>query len=290
MPWRRPWRAGPLARPLRHQGEPYQGINNFLLTMRANLAGYTSPFWMTLRQANEEGARIRKGARSSLVVYYGTSYKDAGTAEDKKTGAEEETGKDAETARDAIPFLKSYRVFNAGQIDGLPERFFPEVIANEGDPANEPEPIPHMDAFFSGIGANVSYGGSRACYVSALDQIRIPHLRDFESASSFYSVVGHEHVHWTKMPGRLNRVYGHARFGNTAYAREEIVAELGTLFLGQHLGYAPVQMPLSAAYLNSWLYVLRADTRAIFKHAGDAMKASTYLIDLARKGSAHVAA
>ena len=103
-------------------------------------------------------------------------------------------------------------------------------------------------------------------------------------------MMGHEHIHWTKAPGRLDRDYGRASFGNTAYSREEICAELGTLFVGQHLGYAPRQLPMSAAYLASWLTVLRSDKRAIFKHAGDAKTACDYLIDLAAKGAQDVAA
>ena len=151
-----------------------------LLTMRANLAGYTSPYWMTLRQANEEGAKIRKGERSSLVVYYGTSYKDAAKAEEHG-GAGDPAGEDDKT-RAAIPFLKSYRVFNAEQTEGLPQKFFPEAEPVEEPKDGDVAPIPHMQAFFDAIGATVSYGGDRACYVPALDHIRMPHLRAFESA------------------------------------------------------------------------------------------------------------
>ena len=294
MPWRRPWNAAPSPQPLRHTGAPYQGINNFLLTLRGNLAGYASPYWMTLRQANEEGARIKKGARSSLVVYYGTSYKDAkdGDGDGSKDSGDTSDGDDHVEAdrQNAIPFLKSYRVFNADQTEGLPDKFFPDAEPAYAGATPSIEPIPHMQAFFNAVGANVSYGGDRAAYVPALDQIRMPHLRSFESATAFYSVLGHEHVHWTKAEGRLNRVFGQAKFGNTAYAREEIVAELGTLFLGQHLGYAPAQVALSAAYVNSWLHVLRADKRAIFKHASDAARAAEYLIERASRGARDVAA
>ena len=97
-------------------------------------------------------------------------------------------------------------------------------------------------------------------------------------------------MHWTKVPHRLDRSFGDARFGNTAYAREEIVAELGNLFLGQHLGYAPKQMEMSASYLAGWIRVLKSDKRAIFRHAGDAARASQYLIDCAARGQDQIAA
>lgn len=281
LPWRRPWKVPGARLPLRHTGEPYQGINNFLLTLRTNLAGYGSPYWMTMHQANELGARIRKGQTSSVVVYYGTSYKEEEA---------DQTKDQSEDSRTAIPFLKSYRVFNADQIDGLPDTFHPKAEAKETVPAHEIETIPHMQDFFDAIGANVLIAGREASYVPALDQINIPPMEVFQDAESYFDVLGHEHIHWTKAPNRLNRKFGSARFGNTAYAREEIVAQLGSVFLGQHLGYAPQQMELSASYIEGWLTVLRSDKRAIFKHSADAMRACQFLIEAAEKGVQDVAA
>ncbi|MFT6253689.1 ArdC-like ssDNA-binding domain-containing protein, partial [Sulfitobacter sp.] len=117
LPWRKPWTAGGSARPLRHNSEPYQGVNNFLLTMHTVMARYTSPFWMTVPQANSLEAKIRKGERSSVVVYYGQSRSQTDDAEDTDDGSPDE-------AR-VFRLQKSYRVFNADQIDGLPEAFHP---------------------------------------------------------------------------------------------------------------------------------------------------------------------
>ena len=86
LPWRKPWTAGGSSRPLRVGGEPYQGVNNFLLTMRTVMVGHTSPFWMTIPQANALGAKVRKGEKSSVVVYYGQSRKDAGGEDDRSDG------------------------------------------------------------------------------------------------------------------------------------------------------------------------------------------------------------
>jgi hypothetical protein len=138
LPWRKPWTAGGSARPLRHNSEPYQGVNNFLLTMRTVMAGYTSPFWMTVPQANALDAKIRKGERSSVVVYYGQSRSQ--TDDDKEVD-----NTDTDEAR-VFRFQKSYRVFNADQIDGLPEAFHPDPCPLPDHPPAEP--IPDMQAFF----------------------------------------------------------------------------------------------------------------------------------------------
>ncbi|MEL7802872.1 ArdC family protein, partial [Sulfitobacter pontiacus] len=139
LPWRKPWTAGGSCRPLRVGGEPYQGVNNFLLTMRTVMAGHSSPFWMTLPQANALDAKVRKGEKSSVVVYYGQSRKDAGGDEHDRSDGDDHS----EEAR-IFRFQKSYRVFNACQIDGLPDSFFPDP---EPAPEHPPsEPIPHMQA------------------------------------------------------------------------------------------------------------------------------------------------
>lgn len=281
LPWRKPWSVPGSAMPLRHTGDPYQGINNFLLTLRTSLMGYGSPYWMTMRQANALEARIRKGEKSSVVIYYGKSYKDAGTTQDNDAD-------EGEDDRKAIPFMKSYRIFNADQIERLPERFHPKPEPVETTPAKAP--LPHMQAFFDRLGADIMITGREAKYVPALDRIYMPPLECFARTESFFAVLGHEAAHWTKARHRLNRSFGDARFGNTAYAREEIVAELASLFLGQHLGYTPFQMETSAAYLDNWITVMRSDKRAIFTHAGDAMRAALYLIETSEKGAQNVAA
>ncbi|MBD3625686.1 MAG: DUF1738 domain-containing protein, partial [Rhodobacteraceae bacterium] len=205
LPWRKPWTVGGSSVPLRQNGEPYQGINNFLLTMRTMMAEYTSPYWMTLRQANELDAKIIKGSKSSVVVYYGT------TERDREEGVHEDEAESEDPK--TIPFMKSYRVFNADQIEGLDARFHPEPPEPQAHP--ERAPIPHMQAFFEAIGATVSFSGREACYVPALDKIYMPPIELFENPRNFYGVWGHELGPWTKPRPRLNRSYGEARFGNT---------------------------------------------------------------------------
>ena len=276
LPWRKPWTAGGSARPLRHNSEPYQGVNNFLLTMRTVMSGYTSPFWMTVPQANTLGAKIRKGERSSVVVYYGQSRTQSDDEQDANEG---DTGE----AR-VFRFQKSYRVFNADQIEGLPEAFYP-------DPAPTPEhathqAIPQMQSFFDAIDITTVFAGDEARYSPPVDKVFMPSIERFKNPLNFYGVWAHELAHATKAPHRLNRDYGLSRFGNTAYSREEIVAELTSCFLGQELGFTAHTLELNASYLYHWLRVLRSDKTAIFKHAADAQKACDYLIARSEAGRA----
>ncbi|CTQ34819.1 ArdC family protein [Jannaschia rubra] len=281
LPWRRPWRTAGGGVPLRHGGEGYRGINAFLLGMRAALMGYTSPYWMTFQQARAMDACVRKGERSSVVVYYGTAKaKDAedGAGGDRSgsDGAEGDGGNSG-----AYRFLKSYRVFNATQIDGLDARFHPEP---EGDPADGPEPIPACQAFFDAIGADVSVGGDRACYVPSADRIYMPPMARFESAEKFFATLGHEHVHYTKAPDRLDRSFGASIFGNEAYAREELCAEIGAAVLGQRLGFTAHHLDDHAAYIAEWIKVLRGDKRFLFTAAAHAQRAVDWLVEAAAKG------
>lgn len=232
--------------------------------MRTVMAGYTSPFWMTVPQANSLDAKIRKGERSSVVVYSGKS-------RSQKDDAEETNDGDPEEAR-VFRFQKSYRVFNADQIDGLPEAFHPDPCPLTDHPPAQP--IPAMQAFFDAIGITTVFSGTEARYNPPVDKVFIPSIERFKNPLNFYGVWAHELAHATKVPHRLNRDYGLSRFGNTAYSREEIVAELTSCFLGQELGFTAHTIELNASHLYHWLRVLRSDKAAIFKHAAEAQHAA----------------
>ncbi|MGR3436772.1 MAG: ArdC family protein [Shimia sp.] len=276
LPWRRPWRMAGGGVPLRHGGEGYRGINAFLLGMRAALMGYTSPYWMTFQQARSMDACVRKGERSSVVVYYGTARAKEAEADPDRSRSDE-----GGEGQDSYRFLKSYRVFNAAQIDGLDARFHPEP---EGDPADGPQPIPACEAFFDAIGADVSIGGDRACYVPGSDRIHMPPLERFESVERYYATLGHEHVHRTKAKDRLDRSFGVSIFGNEAYAKEELVAELGGALLGQRLGFIADHLEDHAAYLGSWLAILRGDNRFLFRAGAHAQRAVDWMVEAAARG------
>ena len=270
-PWTKPWSAehlgGRVTRPLRATGEPYQGINVLLLWMEAVAAGHPSPTWMTYRQAQAFGGQVRKGERGCPVVYFGAT-----TKRGADEGALEPAGDDA--ARE-VRFLKTYTVFNMAQIDGLPERFAPDRV--QAPPLPAPERIAHAEAFFGALGIEVRHGGAQAYYSAAEDRIQLPPLEAFHDAEGYYATFGHEAVHATRHPSRLDRDFGRQRFGDEGYAREELVAELGSAFLAADLGLDLEPREDHAAYLASWITVLQGDKRAIVSAAAHAERAIKFL-------------
>lgn len=269
-PWTKPWAAGsaagPISRPLRHSFEPYGGINTLVLWGAAAERGYAAPIWMTFRQALDLGGAVRKGETGTTVVY-------------ANRFTRQETNDQGEDVERSIPFLKAYAVFNVEQVDGLPERFLaaPASLA-------ESERIARAETFLAATGAQVVHGGDMACYDVVLDRIRLPAFGAFASAHDYYATRGHETVHWTRHPSRLDRDLGRKAFGDEGYAREELVAELGAAFLCAELGVDLRPRADHAAYIGSWLKVLAGDKRAIFTAAAHAQKAVDYLKTLQPPG------
>jgi antirestriction protein ArdC len=263
-PWMKPWNAshtaGRITRPLRHNGIAYSGINTLMLWASAIEQGFAAPIWMTFKQAIELNAHVRKGEKGSLVVYANTITK----AVDDGAGNEVER---------EIPFLKGYTVFNVDQIEGLPERYYakPEITLTPV------ERIERADAFFANTGADIRYRGDRAFYSNDGDYIQMPVIEAFRDAESFYATLAHESCHWTKHSSRLERDFGRKTWGDEGYAREELVAELGSAFLCADLDLTPEVRDDHAAYIASWISALKHDKRAIFSAAAHAQKASDYL-------------
>lgn len=264
-PWMQPWGAcGSPVRPLRHNGVAYRGINTVLLWMTAAERGYRSPYWMTYKQAQELKAQVRKGERSSLVVYAGAIEKQG----------ENEQADEGEKRR--IPFLKGYSVFCADQIDGLPDHFYTQAEAPEG--AVEKERINSVDEFFANTGATIREGGNQAFYSPVGDYIQMPPFSAFVSAEAFATTLAHEGVHWTAK--RVDRDLSRYSKDRSERAREELVAELGSVFFAADMALAIEPRDDHAAYLKSWLDVLKGDKRAIIQAASQAEKAVSYLHSL----------
>ena len=263
-PWIKPWSvehtAGRITRPLRHNGVPYRGINVLLLWGEALEKGYAAPLWMTYKQSQELGAQVRKGEHGSLVVFA-----------DRFTKTE--TNDQGESVEHAIPFMKGYTVFNVEQIEGLPAHFY----AQPANPLPLSERIEHADRFVKATGAAIHHGGNQAFYAPSRDTIQLPPFEAFKDKESYYSTALHELTHWTKSKDRLDRDLGRQRFGDEGYAREELVAELGSAFLCADLGITPDIREDHAAYLGHWLTILKNDTRAIFSAAAHAQRAADFL-------------
>lgn len=144
---------------------------------------------------------------------------------------------------------------------------------------SEDQRIAAAERFFVSSGATVRHGGNRAFYTPTGDFIQMPQFAQFVDAKSYYSVLAHEHTHWTGAKERLDRVFG-ARFGDAAYAFEELVAELGAAFLCAGLGLENEPRADHASYVASWLRTLKNDKKAIFKAASKAQAAADYLQSL----------
>lgn len=263
-PWVQPWKTGAtVSRPLRHDGTPYSGVNILLLWAEAVERGYLRPTWMTFRQALALGGHVRKGERGAMVVYANQIIR-------------EEADEAGEPVEQRIPFLKAYTVFNLDQIDGLPERYAPQP-----QPTINPEVrIGAAEAFFRACEADIRHGGGSAFYAPGPDFVQMPAFESFQDAQSYYATLGHEMIHWTRHSSRLDRDLGRQRHGDEGYAREELVAELGAAFLCADLGLAPEPREDHAAYIASWLQVLRDDRRFVVSAAAHAQRAVAWLHEL----------
>jgi antirestriction protein ArdC len=259
-PWSQPWNAehaaGRITRPLRSNGIPYNGINVLLLWAESTERGYENPYWCTYKQATDLGGQVRKGEKGSIVVYADKIVKKEEGSDDEKV----------------IPFLKSYVVFNASQVDGLPAHFY-ATAAPILDPVQR---IEAADSFVKATGADVRTGGNRAFYSPSTDHIQMPPFEAFRDAEAYHGVTLHELTHWAGGEKRLNRDMG-KRFKSDERAMEELTAELGSCFLAADLGLSPARLDENAAYIESWLRVLKSDKRAVFTAASMASKAVEYL-------------
>ena len=260
-PWRKPWTGSTsgIALPTRHNGEEYRGINVLMLWIMAAKQGHVSSRWMTYKQAQELGGQVRKGETSSTVVKYGTFTKE------NELGIEEE-----------LPYARAYRVFNADQIEGLPDDYYirPEAPRDLGT-AEDPE----LEALFSRTGAEIlTSDDPRAYYSLAKDHIHMPPIATFHNGAGYYGTLAHEVIHWTGSEKRLERI---KKFANReAYAFEELVAEIGACFLGAQIGVVP-EFDQSAAYVEGWLKALKEDKKAIFRAASEAQKAADFVLQAA---------
>jgi antirestriction protein ArdC len=273
--WRMPWhaKAGQALMTPRNpiSGTRYRGINVPILWAAAEDKGYRSGLWATYKQWAEKGAQVRKGEKSELIFFW----KKLTVPSARGDGGEgEDDGADAGGRR--LRFMaRAYCVFAAEQVEGYA---IPPVL--EPDSLAEAARIADAEAFFKRLGAELRHGGDRAFYAPAVDAIQMPEFEQFHDAAGYYSTLGHEHIHWTGAKSRCAREFGR-RFGDEAYAFEELVAELGAAFLCAELGIANEPRRDHARYLGSWLRVLESDARAVFTAGGKAQAAVDWLLKAA---------
>ena len=268
LPWHRPWQVGggsAVEKPLRECGTAYQGINIILLWTAALEAGYGSSYWMTYRQAQRRGGQVRRG-ESATRVFFAKPI----TVREKRETEQAESSANADEERKRIYLRKAYAVFNADQIEGLPARF----ESGRVDEGTKEEPYP-LESWFSNLDVPIRTGGSLAFYSPAEDRIQMPPRPAFESADLYFATLCHEAVHATGAKHRLDRQFGQR--GTSAYAFEELVAELGSAFLCADLGIESSPRDDHAAYIGHWLKLLDDQPNALFAAGTKAEQAVAYL-------------
>jgi antirestriction protein ArdC len=261
MPWHRHGRG--VGRPTNAATRlKYRGVNVVALWAEANAAGYSSGQWASFKQWQKMGATVRKGEHGATIVFY------------KQFEAESSDEGDESGPR---LFARASRVFNADQVIGWKD--------DVQEARSLVELLPEVDATVEGTKAVVVEHGDRAFYNRASDTIHIPSRHRFfgtltsTPTEAYYATLLHELTHWSGAVHRLDRTFGE-RFGDDAYAFEELVAELGAAFLCGDLGIANDPRADHAAYAAAWLEVLKRDRRAIFSAARLASAAADYITGL----------
>lgn len=268
MPWHH--NGSSTARPINvASGKAYRGVNTLALWVAAQSAAYPMGLWGTYRQWQALGAQVRKGERSTTVVFW----KQIGGDSD-----EDDSGADDGAERRRF-FARGYSVFNCAQVDG----YEPELLVA----ASDEERIADADSFYANLGIATVYGGNEAYYLPSADRVHVPNFSSFSDAASHYSVLFHEGLHATAAKHRLDRDLS-GRFGSEAYAMEEIVAQVGSSMILADLSIAAGPRPDDASYISSWLKSLRNDSSAIFTAVSKAQQAADWMH--ARQPSSQVSA
>ena len=268
--WMKPWTPGE-GGDLPYNpttGNRYRGINAHWLDMMGTAMGSEDCRWMTYRQATELGAQVKRGATGVTVEYWQF------TKDEKNPDTKEMV-----VTKLDRPRVFWATVFNASQIQGLPELSIPE---------RGWEPNARAEDLIQQSEARIEHrNGDRAFYSPAADRIVMPEMHQFPQMEHYYATLLHEMTHWTAHPERCDREIGRAGFGSEAYSREERIAELSSFMLCRELGLArPGLDEQHQAYVGSWLKVLKDDPREIFRAAAQAERAMGYVMQFDR-GQVH---
>ncbi len=239
--------------------KPYRGVNVFLLAFSAFAKGYGSSYWLTFKQALAKGGAVKKGEKSSMVVFwkqYETTDKDTGDA--KK-----------------IPVLRYYNVFNVEQCDGITAPDAVPFVPTDFKPIEAAEALAKAYA----DGPAVEHGGQQAYYRPSLDSVQMPDPTRFASCEEYYSTLFHELSHSTGHSKRLDRGLDSnpKPFGSPDYGKEELVAEMAAAFLCGEVGIKPAVIENQAAYIGGWLKQLKNDKKLVIAAAGAAQKAADWI-------------
>lgn len=261
IPWRKPWTGSPELAVSHTKLRPYSLVNQLLL-------GEPGEF-LTLKQCNEEGGRVKKGAKSRMVVFWKLFQRPH-----LDNGAQAFDA-DGRPVFDNFPVLRYYRVFSVSDCDGITPRRPSAATLPHIDPDQRAEAIfadyrsrEHLAGFSTSL-------SDRAFYRPATDEICLPLRDQFTSSQEYYSTLFHEAVHSTGHKTRLDRFgNGAAAFGSATYSREELVAEIGAAAILHSLGIeTPETFANSSAYIGGWSESLRKDPKLFISATSRAEKA-----------------
>jgi antirestriction protein ArdC len=258
-----------MQRPGSSPGQPSFGNQNplrkqhpgcvVLLAFTAWSRGYSSPNWLTFNQAREAGGTVRKGEKSSMVVFW-KQYE----TKDKQTG---------EPVK--IPVLRYYNVFHVDQCDGIED---PDAVPFT---PTDFHPVDLADAIVAGFEGKpaIEVAGTQAFYRPSTDTVTMPGSARFVTSEAYYATLFHELAHATGHPSRLNREFiaTPKPFGTPDYGKEELVAEMAAAFLCSAVGIQPAVIENQAAYLAGWLRTIRGDKKLVIAAAGAAQRAADWI-------------
>lgn len=266
VPWRRPWKGSDIPRNL-ISGKSYSGVNIWLLLVASISEGYKSPYWLTFNQCKKLGGTVRKGEKSSLVVFWKPHY--AKTI-DKKDPETDDIIKEEVT----IPVLRYYRVFNADQCEGI-------ETPKEDIPLEDFNPLEAAESIVCSMPnpPKLQHGMARAFYAPSEDRINLPQKESFYSEEEYYSTAFHEFAHSTGHKSRLNR-FDSKTFQGNGYSEEELVAEMTAAFLiAESSIETPQTLQNSVSYLDHWRKNISDNPRLIVSTSGKAQRAANYILN-----------
>lgn len=265
VPWRKTWNATSNHPRNLISKKKYRGINVFMLACMP----YSSQYWLTFKQCQDKGGHVRKGEKSTPVIFWKWI--------DKKDAGSEDA--DAMVVNGKIPMLRYYSVFNLEQVEGIEPPPATEAIKNPFTPIERAEQI------IAGmpLPPEIKYGGNSASYSPTWDVVKMPPRETFESPEEMYSTLYHELSHATGHQKRIGRkgITEPSFFGSHLYSKEELVAEMSAAFL---CGHSCIERTIenSAAYIQGWLKALKNDKTLLIQAGGAAQKAADFILN--RKG------
>jgi antirestriction protein ArdC len=259
--WHKSWTSKPA--PINHiSKKPYRGMNNFWLSVQ----DFKSHEWATFKQWSEKGYQIKKGSKASRVVFCEVKEKKKEWLKDSELAQYQATGK--------LPkyFLwKNYAVFNGDQV----EDFVSDIILNDHSVELTESKSKSVDLFVANTEAKIFHDESQAFYSPIRDYIGMPNKTDFDTDVDYYSTLLHELTHWTGHKSRCNRDLQNDSIRD--YAKEELVAEVGSAFLCRILGVEKTVRENHAKYLNSWISLIKEDSKAMVRAFSQAQKSIDFL-------------